>query len=107
MIILITQFVILVFGLLCLYCEISDKYRDCNWHVSVRWVLMMASILVAFKVSVFTTAPIFAQMVVLFLTCITAKFLYRRVLRRQIRIKNFKLKKLYLGDWYVKSINRE
>lgn len=107
MIILITQFVILVFGLLCLYCEVSDKYRDCNWHVSVRWVLMMASILIAFKVSLIASAPILAQIGVLFTTCLTVKFLYRKVLKRQIRIKNFKLKKIYLGDLYVKSINRK
>ena len=107
MIILITQFVILAFGLTCLYCEVSNKYRDCNWHVSVRWVLMMASIVLAFKVSVFAVSSLFIQVLALLVTCITAKFLYKKVLRRQVRIKNFNLKKLYLHNFQNSLLNKE
>lgn len=106
MIIGVIQFVIAAFGMLCLYCEVSDRYRNCNWHVSIRWVLMMSSIILAYKVTVFATAPILAQIFLLFGTLLSAKILYRKVLSKQIRIKGFKLRKPYIGDRYEKSTNR-
>lgn len=99
MIILITQFIIVAVGLLSLYCEVSDKYRNCTWHVSVRYALMLASVLLAFKVAVFAVSAIFIQILVLFVVVVTAKFVVEKILKKQMKIKNFKLKKTYLGTW--------
>lgn len=99
MIILITQLIIVAVGVLSLYCEVSDKYRDCTWHVSVRYALMLASLIFAFKVTIFASSALFVQLIVLFVVAISAKLVVQKILRKQIKIKNFKLKKTYLVNW--------
>lgn len=106
MIILIAQLIIAAFGFLSLWFEVSEKYRDCELNVAIRYTFILASILVAFRMSVFYAAPFLLQVGVLFLTVVSATFLYKKVLKKQIRIKNYKLYKLYLGEVNAKRLNR-
>ena len=106
MIIILTQTIILAFLILCVYCEYSDKYRNCNWHVFVRGLLMVFSAIVAAKLQMFATAPIIIQFLILALTAYLSVFMYKRVLKRQMKIKNFRLIKQFLGDDYVKRTYR-
>lgn len=103
MIIVIIKAVIAFFFFLSLYCEISKRYRNCEIHVIVRLLLMVASVIVFAKVAVFATAPILIQLLLLAATLMTARFLYKAVLCRQLRIKNFRLKKMYIEDFYHKN----
>ncbi|QIW91557.1 hypothetical protein vBAbaMD22_44 [Acinetobacter phage vB_AbaM_D22] len=99
MTIVLIQIIIALFFLINLYCEVSKKYRNCELHVSLRWIFMIASLVALAKVHILAAMPVVVQISALIIVIAIAKILYDHVLKRQIRIRNFKLKKLYLNDF--------
>lgn len=98
MTIVLIQITLFLFFLVNLYCEVSQKYRDCELHVSLRMLFMVASLVAIAKASILAALPIVVQVSTLIVLLVIIKLLYDHVLKRQVRIKNFKLKKFYLGD---------
>ncbi|CAL1777502.1 hypothetical protein BRC2024_KCUCJSVR_CDS_0130 [Acinetobacter phage vB_AbaM_KissB] len=98
MVITLIKIIFIVFYFINVACEVSNRYRDCKMHVAVRYAFMVASAIAYTKIGVLATAPLVVQISALIIVIFLAKFLYDHVLKRQIRIKNFRLKKLYLSE---------
>jgi len=107
MFIILSQVVVALLLAISLWCELSHKYRDCNLHVTVRWVLMMSCIIFGFGLQVFATSHVLVQACVFVVTLVLARLAHKKVLMKQIRIKNFKLIQKYLGGLDVKYFNRK
>lgn len=107
MIITIAQILIAVFGFVCLYCEVSEKYRDCVTYSSVNLALMVMAVVISVGLGVFSASAFIVQLSVLGVTAVVLKVLYQKVLKRQLKIKDFRLKKFYLGDFYDEQLDRK
>ena len=97
MTIVLIQIILALFAALNFYCEVSKKYRDCGVHASLRWLFMVASLIALAKVKYLAVMPFVVQLSALIIVIGLAKLLYDHVLKRQIRIANFKLKRMYLS----------
>lgn len=61
---------------------------------------MIASLVALAKVHILAVMPVVVQISALIIVIAIAKLLYDHVLKRQIRIQNFRLKKLYLNEYH-------
>ncbi|QMP19108.1 hypothetical protein FKOIJHOC_00160 [Acinetobacter phage Ab_121] len=98
MTIVLIQIILALFAAVNFYCEVSKKYRDCGIHASLRWLFMVTSLIALAKVKYLAVMPFVVQLSALIIVIGLTKLLYDHVLKRQIRIANFKLKKLYLEE---------
>lgn len=67
---------------------------------------MLTSAVVWAKIGVIAAMPVVVQIAALIITIGLAKILYDHVLKRQIKISGYRLKKLYLGEINVKRTHR-
>jgi len=98
MTIVLIQIILALFFFINLYCEVSKRYVNCGVPVSLRWIFMVASLVALAKIKILAATPVIVQIAALLIVIGLAVFLYDHVLKRQIRITNFKLKKLYLSE---------
>lgn len=94
----LTQIVFVGFFLLILWIESSKRYRDCGPLALIRLFLMVASAILYFKVGALANHSVGVQIVAFIGSLAMVKFLYEKVLKRHVKIRNFKLKQLYLGN---------
>lgn len=107
MFIILSQVVVALLLAISLWCELSHKYRDCNLHVTIRWILMMVCIIFGFGLQVFATSHVLVQACVFVVTLVVARLVHKKVLMKQIKVRNYRLLKKYLGGLGVKSFNRK
>lgn len=95
--VVLAQIAIVVFGFLTFHFEWSKNYRDCFFNVSNRLAIFLGAVIIPVKMSVLYSAPFIVQLSTLIMVICSLWLIYEFILKKQIKISNFKLKKLYLG----------
>ena len=96
--VVLAQIAIVVFGFITFHFEWSTKYRDCFFNVSNRLAIFVGATILPWKMVALYSAPLVVQFSTLILTAMCLWLIFEFILKKQIKVKNFKLKKTYLGD---------